>query len=78
MAASLGLRLKAVVAYNEYEGNDYPIIYNNAANVRAVADVAGAFSGNGPDSIAAGSKEVAMNVSVTYEIVPVIAPRDRW
>ncbi len=69
LAASLGVRLKEVVAYNEYEGSDYPIMYN-AAPMRSMTDMVASIPSSGPDLIAAGSKEVVMNVSVTYEIVP--------
>ncbi len=63
LARSLGARLGSVVAYNEYEGGgDYPMpIYSKS--------VLG-MGGGAPEAVAGGSKDVNMNVSVTYEIWP--------
>lgn len=63
LAALLGLRLVSIVAYNEYEGgNEYPVPV-----MRAEEGVGG---GGGPAVVESGSKEVVMNVSITYEIAP--------
>lgn len=65
LAAALGVRLAAVVSYYENEVGEYtPLPY-------AVRDGLG----GGPEAVAAptvavGSREVAMTVSITYKIVP--------
>jgi len=63
---SLGVKLGGVVAYNEYEGGaDYPLpVYSS----KAVMGMGG--GGAAPEVVAGGSKDVTMNVSVTYEISP--------
>lgn len=65
LSSSLGVRLGSVVAYNEYEGAaDYPtpiMMYSKTDN---------GMGGGAPEAVAGGSKDVNMNVSVTYEILP--------
>ena len=63
---SLGVKLGGVVAYNEYEGGiDYPMpLYSSKAVVGM------GVGGTAPEVVAGGSKDVTMNVSVTYEILP--------
>jgi uncharacterized protein len=80
LAASLGVKLKAVVAYNEYEGVDYPMPYAAVAPLMKSLSESGSVSDTGPspEAISAGSKEVSMNVSVTYEIVSSGHGYDRW
>lgn len=65
LAKSLRVRLGSVVAYNEYEGGgDYPQpIYSSKSSVMGMG-------GGAPEAVAGGSKDVNMNVSVTYEILP--------
>jgi hypothetical protein len=68
LAQSLGVSLGRVVSYNEYENTPYD--YTTA--VLAKANFMGAEGGGGgaPEAVATGSKDVVMNVSVTYEILP--------
>lgn len=63
LSEKLGVHLGSVVSFNEYEGaNDvYPM---------KVMAFGAAEGGGGPDSVASGSKDVVMNVSLTYEILP--------
>ncbi len=63
LSQKLGVHLGPVVSFNEYEGaNDvYPM---------KVMSFSAAEGGGGPDSVASGSKDVVMNVSLTYEILP--------
>lgn len=65
IARSLGLRIVAVTNYNEYDSSDVPMpMYDNMAkNVMMGASVAPA-----PEAIQSGTKDVAMNVSITYLI----------
>lgn len=67
LADKLGVYLGSVVSYNEYEGGTP--IYQPMMVKTMELGVGGAAS-NGPDSIAGGSNDVTMNVSVTYEILP--------
>lgn len=63
LSQKLGIRLGTVVSFNEYEGaND---VYPMKAMSFSAAE-----GGGGPDSVSSGSKDVVMNVSVTYEILP--------
>lgn len=61
LANVLGLRLGGVITYNEYEGgNDLyqpKIMY------------AEGIGGGGPAAISGGSKDVTMNVNITYEVL---------
>lgn len=61
LANALGVRLGGIVYYNEYEGGDYQpkTLY---------ADVGG-IGGGGPMAVSAGSKDVSMNVSITFEVL---------
>lgn len=64
LAQTLGVRLGGVVAYNEYEGGtDY---YPRALDMMS-AEGGG---GGAPEVVAGGSKDVIMNISVTYAIGP--------
>ena len=63
LSQKLGVRLGSVVSFNEYEGaND---VYQMKAMSFNTAE-----GGGGPDSVSSGSKDVVMNVSLTYEILP--------
>ncbi len=64
LAKSLGMRLGSVVNFNEYapESGIMPY-YKDALNL-------GAEGGGGPASVAAGTRDVTVNVNVTYEILP--------
>lgn len=67
LARSLGVVLGEVVSYNDYESSpSYPPIY---AYNRAVG-MGGPEAMSAPADIAAGSRDVGMNVSVTYKIYP--------
>ena len=69
LAKELGVRVVEVVSYNEYDAQDNPTPYPMMrADVAAPLGVGGA--GPAPESIGTGSRDVAMNVSVTYKIVP--------
>jgi len=64
LANVLGLRLGSVITYNEYEGNNdlyQPKVYMGAEM--------GGLGGGGPEAISGGSKDVTMNVNVTYEVL---------
>jgi hypothetical protein len=60
----LGLRLGSVITYNEYEsgGNE---MYQ--PKVMYATDMGG--MGGGPAAVSSGSKDVIMNVNVTYEVL---------
>ena len=62
LANALRVRLGGIVSYNEYESGDYPpkMMYMESA-----LDM----GGGGPAAIAGGSKDVSMNVSVTFEVL---------
>ncbi|MDD2758402.1 MAG: SIMPL domain-containing protein [Patescibacteria group bacterium] len=64
LAKSLGVRLGNVVSYyeNDASGGDY---YKYSSNVMAEG---GGIGGGAPDVVAGGSKDVVMNVSITYEL----------
>lgn len=63
LSEKLGVRLGSVVSFNEYEGGTdvYPM---------KVMSFGTAEGGGAPESVSSGSKDVVMNVSVTYEILP--------
>ncbi len=73
LAETLGVRLKSVVTYSEYEGSDYPIFYGAA--VSKAVDTPLSPEASASSGAPAGSKDVVMNVSVTYEIM---SPTSRW
>lgn len=62
LAAQLGVRLSELISYSEYDSSNdsyYPKYYG----------IGGAEGGGGaPESVSGGSKDVVMNVSVTYKI----------
>lgn len=63
LAQSLGIRLGGVVSYYENEGStDYYAKYMGMAE-------GGGIGGGAPDVVSGGSKDVVMNVSVTFEIL---------
>jgi len=63
LSQALGVRIVALINYNEYEGqNDYYPI--KAMGMGAE----GGGAGYSPSAVAAGSKDVVMNVNVVYEI----------
>jgi hypothetical protein len=61
LANSLGVRIVGVVSYSEYQDGKgyYPISYDMSA---------GGFGGGGTPSIEAGTNDVILNVTVTFEI----------
>ncbi len=65
LAKSLGMRLGSVVNFNEYvpDSGMYPY-YKDALNIGA------AEGGGAPAAVASGSRDVTVNVNVTYEILP--------
>ena len=64
LANSLGVRLGGIVFYNEYEGGDYQpkMMYAEATGI-------GGGMGGGPAVVSGGSKDVTMNVNVTFEVL---------
>lgn len=64
LAQKLGVRIGSVVAYNEFEGGTGGPIYA----MKSLDSNAGL--GGGPEVVSSGSRNVEMNVSVTYEILP--------
>lgn len=62
LAAALGVRLGSLISYNEYEGGGYqpPPMYKYGAET----------GGGGPAEVMAGSRDVVMNVNLSYEILP--------
>lgn len=61
MAAALGVRLGGVISFNEWDassGGPYPVY-----------SMMGAEKDGGGPGVASGSQDVAMNVSITYEIL---------
>lgn len=63
MAQTLGVKLGGVVSYAEYEGGSVGDYY--------MKSYLGAEGGGGaPIPVSGGSKDVIMNVAVTYEILP--------
>ena len=60
LAQALNVRLVEVVSYGEYESGEpgpYPMMMRDGA-------------GGGPETVAPGSKDVVMNVNLTYKITP--------
>ncbi len=67
LAAALGVRMVSVLSYSEYEGNNGYDMYSKSAAYPMGAGVsAEAYA----PQVASGSKDVEMNVAITYEIQP--------
>lgn len=64
LSETLGVRLGNVVSYYENDASDY---YPKYADMGIAAEGGGI--GGGPSVVAGGSKDVVMNVSVTFEIL---------
>lgn len=64
LSQKLGVRLGSVVSFNEYEGVS-DMAYPMKTMTFGVAE-----GGGGPESVSSGSKDVSMNVSLTFEILP--------
>lgn len=62
LANVLGLRLGSVITYNEYDGGGDP--YPKLMSMDSVGGMGGA-----APAISSGSKDVTMNVAVTYEVL---------
>jgi len=60
LADKLGVRLGGAVAYNEYE---------TGGEIYAVKSMDFGIGGGGPEAVSSGSKDITMNVNVTYEIL---------
>ncbi len=71
LAQALGVTLGEVVSYNDYEAqSSYPVYaYSKVAGIGGGVETLSA-----PSDIAAGSRDVGMNVNVTYKIYSAI----RW
>ncbi len=69
LAQTLGVRVVALVSYNEFEGGIMSPVPYYAKSMDMVAGNAMATM-SGPE-VAAGSKDVEMNVNIVYEIVPI-------
>ncbi len=66
LANSLGVRLVEVISYGEYEsGPEYP----QPMYAKSVGVLGEAGGGGAPDVVAAGSRDVTMNVNITYKIM---------
>lgn len=63
LAATLGVKLGGVINYSEYEGGDYYY------PMKAYAAEGGGMGGGAPEVVASGSRDVSVNVTVTYEIL---------
>lgn len=64
LASKLGVKVGSVVAYNEFEGN------TGGVPVYSMKALDSGVGGGGPEVVSSGSRDVEMNVSVTYEILP--------
>lgn len=62
LANVLRMRLGGIISYNEYEGGDYQprVLYAEATGL----------GGGGPAAVVGGSRDVNMNVNITYEVLP--------
>ncbi|OGH88782.1 MAG: hypothetical protein A3J93_01685 [Candidatus Magasanikbacteria bacterium RIFOXYC2_FULL_42_28] len=60
MAVALGVRLGGVISFSEWDASPGPY---------PVYSMMGAEKGGGEPGVASGSQDVAMNVSITYEIL---------
>ncbi len=65
LAAGLGVRLGALISYNEYESGGYQPM----PMMKYGADMGGGMGG-GPAEVMAGGRDVMMNVNLSYEILP--------
>lgn len=65
LANVLGVRLGGVITYNEYEGGSGELYQ---PKVMYATDMGG-LGGGGPAAVSGGSKDVIMNVNVTYEVL---------
>lgn len=65
LAASLGVKLVGIVSFNEYESGGQ-IYYNKSMMAEGIG---GGMGGGAPEIVASGSKDVSMNVAITYEIL---------
>ena len=63
LSAALGVRLGEIVSYNEYEGGV------DMYQPKVMYSEVGGMGGGGPAAISGGSKDVTMNLSVTFEII---------
>jgi len=68
LANALGVRLGEIINYNEYDSsNDY--VYTKYYGVESSMGMGGIGGGSAPDVISGGSKDVSMNVNITFEIL---------
>jgi uncharacterized protein len=67
LAHSLGVRIGDVVSYSEYDASN-DAYYPKYSSM--VAAEGGGIGMGAPESVSSGSKDVLMNVSVTYELLP--------
>lgn len=63
LANVIGVRLGGIVSYNEYEGGI------DLYQPKMMYAETGGMGGGGPAAISGGSKDVNMNVSVTFEVL---------
>ena len=64
LSKELGVRLVAIVSYNEYQDSGYAPVYDYAAS--SMKSAVG--MGGGVAEMSSGSQDVSMNVNITYEI----------
>jgi uncharacterized protein YggE len=65
LGEAIGMRLGGVISYNEYEMS--PDMYNGQM-FKEGSGFGGGYGG-GPGTVSSGSKDVIMNVNVTYEVL---------
>ncbi len=78
LAASLGVQLRGVVSFYESEGVDYPLMYSSSMMPMKAMSEAVPVMAPSTSPVVSGSKDVTMNVSVTYEIAPLMMRYNRW
>jgi hypothetical protein len=67
LSASLGVRIGEVVSYSEYEASNDAYYPKYSSFMGAEG---GGMESSAPEAVSGGSKDVLMNVNVTYEILP--------
>ncbi len=73
LSAALGVRMVGVMSYSEYEGSGYGYDYAKSVVPMSSMGYGEGAQAAGP-TVSSGSKDVEMNVSITYEILP----QSRW
>ena len=66
LADSLGVRLGEVISYADYENQPMPVYDYYAKSAYGMGGIGG---GSAPAEIAGGTRDIVMNVSVTYKLL---------